>query len=130
MRRAHLVRVRGGARGRRGARSCAASATAGRAGGGQRRAPGEPDERPGGELSPREWEVATLVAAGKRNREVAAALFLREKPVESHLARIYDKLGVHSRAALATVIARTTSPPPSRCDQDRRRADGRGTGGS
>ena len=58
-----------------------------------------------GALSPREAEIATLVAAGKRNRDVAAALFLSEKTVESHLARIYDKLGVHSRAALATIIA-------------------------
>jgi DNA-binding NarL/FixJ family response regulator len=49
--------------------------------------------------------VAKLVAAGKRNREVAAALFLSEKTVESHLARIYDKLGVRSRAALATILA-------------------------
>jgi ATP/maltotriose-dependent transcriptional regulator MalT len=56
-------------------------------------------------LSPRETEIATLVASGKRNREVAAALFLSEKTVESHLARIYDKLGVHSRAALAVIIA-------------------------
>jgi DNA-binding CsgD family transcriptional regulator len=58
-----------------------------------------------GGLSPRELEVATLVASGKRNREVAAALFLSEKTVESHLARIYDKVGVRSRAALATILA-------------------------
>ena len=56
-------------------------------------------------LSAREREVATLVAAGNRNRDVAAALYLSEKTVESHLARIYDKLGVRSRAALATLIA-------------------------
>ncbi len=56
-------------------------------------------------LSAREREVAELVAAGKRNRDVAAALFVSEKTVESHLARIYDKLGVRSRAALATIIA-------------------------
>jgi ATP/maltotriose-dependent transcriptional regulator MalT len=56
-------------------------------------------------LSRREREVATLVASGKRNRDVATALFVSEKTVESHLARIYDKLGVRSRAALATIIA-------------------------
>jgi ATP/maltotriose-dependent transcriptional regulator MalT len=56
-------------------------------------------------LSAREREVAALVASGKRNREVAAALFLSEKTVESHLARIYDKIGVRSRAALATILA-------------------------
>ena len=48
--------------------------------------------------------MATLVASGKRNREVAAALFVSEKTVESHLARIYDKLGIRSRAALAAII--------------------------
>jgi ATP/maltotriose-dependent transcriptional regulator MalT len=56
-------------------------------------------------LTPRELEVAGLVASGKRNRQVAAALFLSEKTVESHLARIYDKLGVRTRAALATILA-------------------------
>ncbi len=65
-------------------------------------------------LSPREWEVATLVAGGQRNREVAAALFLSEKTVESHLARIYDKLGVHSRTALAAIIGDLESPPARR----------------
>jgi DNA-binding NarL/FixJ family response regulator len=56
-------------------------------------------------LSAREREVAVLVAAGKRNRDVAAALFLSEKTIESHLARIYDKLGIRSRAALAAFVA-------------------------
>jgi ATP/maltotriose-dependent transcriptional regulator MalT len=72
---------------------------------GPRRARGAAGARASGALSPRELEVATLVAEGKRNREVAAALFLSEKTVESHLARIYDKLGVRSRAALATILA-------------------------
>jgi ATP/maltotriose-dependent transcriptional regulator MalT len=66
-------------------------------------------------LSPREREVAALVASGRRNRDVAEALFVSEKTVESHLARIYDKLGVRSRAALATIIAGGDgqSPDPS-----------------
>jgi DNA-binding CsgD family transcriptional regulator len=41
-----------------------------------------------GALSPREREVADQVATGKTNREVAAALFLSEKTIESHLSRI------------------------------------------
>jgi len=62
------------------------------------------------ELSPREREVADRVASGRTNREVAAALFLSEKTIGSHLARIYDKLGVHSRAALAAIVARESHP--------------------
>jgi DNA-binding CsgD family transcriptional regulator len=57
-------------------------------------------------LSSREREVAELVASGKTNREAAATLFLSEKTIGSHLARIYEKLGVHSRAALAGIVAR------------------------
>jgi hypothetical protein len=37
---------------------------------------------------------------------VAAVLFLSEKTVGNHLARIFDKLGRHSRAALAALIGR------------------------
>jgi ATP/maltotriose-dependent transcriptional regulator MalT len=72
---------------------------------GPRRAPTPSGGKAVALLSPREREVATLVATGKRNRDVAAALFVSEKTVESHLARIYDKLGVRSRAALATIMA-------------------------
>lgn len=57
-------------------------------------------------LSRRENEIATEVAAGKTNREVAAALFLSEKTVGNHLTRIFEKLDVHSRAALASLVAR------------------------
>jgi DNA-binding CsgD family transcriptional regulator len=49
--------------------------------------------------------VAAQVASGKTNREVAAVLFLSERTVGNHLARIFEKLGVHSRAALATLVA-------------------------
>ncbi|HEX8854928.1 MAG TPA: helix-turn-helix transcriptional regulator, partial [Thermoleophilaceae bacterium] len=61
-------------------------------------------------LSPREREVAEEVASGKTNRDIAATLFLSEKTVESHLARIYSKLGVHSRAALTGIVARQSTP--------------------
>ncbi len=62
------------------------------------------------DLSSREREVAGLVASGMTNREVAQTLFLSEKTVGSHLARIYDKLGVHSRAVLAAMVARAADP--------------------
>jgi ATP/maltotriose-dependent transcriptional regulator MalT len=65
-------------------------------------------------LSARERQVAGRVASGDTNREVAAALFLSEKTIGSHLARIYEKLGVHSRAALAMIVARETDLPDIR----------------
>jgi DNA-binding CsgD family transcriptional regulator len=52
-------------------------------------------------LTPAEQRVAVLVAEGRTNREVAAALFLGERTVESHLSHVYAKLGVRSRAELA-----------------------------
>ena len=53
------------------------------------------------ELTAAERRVAALVAEGRTNREVAAALFLGERTVESHLTHIYAKLGVRSRTELA-----------------------------
>jgi DNA-binding CsgD family transcriptional regulator len=64
-------------------------------------------------LSSREREVADEVAAGKTNRDIAATLFLSEKTIESHLARIYSKLDVHSRAALTAIVARERAPSES-----------------
>jgi DNA-binding CsgD family transcriptional regulator len=52
-------------------------------------------------LTAAEHRVAVLVAEGRTNREVAAALFLGERTVETHLSHIYAKLGIRSRAELA-----------------------------
>jgi DNA-binding CsgD family transcriptional regulator len=52
-------------------------------------------------LTPAERRVAVLVAEGRTNREVAAALFLTERTVASHLSHVYAKLGVRSRTQLA-----------------------------
>jgi DNA-binding NarL/FixJ family response regulator len=60
-------------------------------------------------LTSRQLEVAQLVTSGKTNREIAARLFLSEKGVESHLRRIFDKLDVSSRAALAAMVERSHS---------------------
>jgi DNA-binding CsgD family transcriptional regulator len=53
-------------------------------------------------LTPAEQRVAALVAEGRTNREVAAALFLGERTVETHLTQVYSKLGVRSRTELAS----------------------------
>ena len=57
-----------------------------------------------GSLTPAEQRVAALVAEGKTNREVAAALFLSERTVEGHLSHAFGKLGVRSRTELARVF--------------------------
>jgi DNA-binding CsgD family transcriptional regulator len=51
-------------------------------------------------LTPAEQRVARLTASGKTNAEVAAALFVSPKTVEFHLAGVYRKLGIRSRAEL------------------------------
>ncbi len=55
-------------------------------------------------LSGRERQVAELVGAGHTNREIAAELFLSEKTIESHLKRVFEKLGVKSRAEVAQAV--------------------------
>ena len=59
----------------------------------------------GAELTPAEERVAALVADGRTNKQVAAALFLTERTVEFHLTHAYRKLGVRSRAELARRFA-------------------------
>ena len=56
-------------------------------------------------LTATEQRVAALVGTGLTNRQIADALFLSPKTVETHLTRIYRKVGVRSRAALAGRLA-------------------------
>ncbi|HEY2937739.1 MAG TPA: AAA family ATPase [Gaiellaceae bacterium] len=60
-------------------------------------------------LTGAEERVARLVAEGKTNREVAAALFVTERTVETHLSSIYRKLDLRSRSELAGHLAGRTS---------------------
>jgi DNA-binding CsgD family transcriptional regulator/tetratricopeptide (TPR) repeat protein len=55
-------------------------------------------------LTPAEQRVAELAAGGLTNREVAAALFISPKTVESTLAHVYRKLAIRSRAELGARI--------------------------
>ena len=53
-------------------------------------------------LSRRELEVVGLVIEGRSNDEVAAALGIGAKTVETHLARLFERFGIASRTELAT----------------------------
>jgi len=57
------------------------------------------------QLTPRELQVALVLADGHTTREAAAKLFLSPKTVEYHLRHTYRKLGVASRTALAAALA-------------------------
>jgi DNA-binding CsgD family transcriptional regulator len=52
-------------------------------------------------LTPREEQVARLVASGASNKDVAGTLYVNAKTVEYHLANVYRKLGVRTRTELA-----------------------------
>jgi non-specific serine/threonine protein kinase len=52
-------------------------------------------------LSPRECEVAALVARGRSNRQIAAELSIAERTAENHVEHILTKLGFRSRAQVA-----------------------------
>jgi DNA-binding CsgD family transcriptional regulator len=56
-------------------------------------------------LSPRQLEVARLVATGMTNTEIAEKLGLSPRTVASHLDHIYARLGISSRAALTRALA-------------------------
>jgi DNA-binding CsgD family transcriptional regulator len=67
----------------------------------ERVAPG----RTTGELTATERRIASLIAEGLRNREIAQTLFVSPATVEAHLTRIYRKLGIRSRSELARLVS-------------------------
>lgn len=56
-------------------------------------------------LTPQQFRVAVAVGNGATNREAAAALFLSPRTVEQHLVRVYQTLGIRSRAELVRLVA-------------------------
>ena len=55
-------------------------------------------------LTPRERRIAQMAVEGRGNREIAAALFITTKTVETHLGRVYRKLGVTGRGDLSSAL--------------------------
>ncbi|TCO45260.1 LuxR C-terminal-related transcriptional regulator [Actinocrispum wychmicini] len=64
-----------------------------------------PRDAPGG-LTTREEEIAQLIGAGLTNRQIGDRLRLSTRTIESHLTRIYGKVGVSGRAALAVAVCK------------------------
>lgn len=65
--------------------------------------PVQPSSANESQLTLREQEIVALVATGAASSYIAAVLGLSSRTVENHLARIYKKLGVTSRAQLARI---------------------------
>jgi DNA-binding CsgD family transcriptional regulator len=65
--------------------------------------------RSGAELTATEQRVADLLATGATNRDAAAQLFVSVRTVETHVASIYRKLGVRTRAELARKLASSSA---------------------
>jgi DNA-binding CsgD family transcriptional regulator len=62
-------------------------------------------------LTPSELRVAQLAAAGQTNRQIAQALFVTQRTVETHLTSTYSKLGISSRPELPAALAGTPRQP-------------------
>jgi DNA-binding NarL/FixJ family response regulator len=78
-----------------------------------RRRPGRPATGPGA-LTDRAREVAELLCAGHTNGRIAIQLHLAPKTVETHVAHIFAKLNVRSRAAAAATLAHAEQAPTDR----------------
>lgn len=57
-------------------------------------------------LTPQQWEIASLAAAGLSNKQIGEKLFLSPRTVSTHLYQLFPKLGITSRAALRDALDR------------------------
>ena len=58
------------------------------------------------QLTPRQLETFKMLAEGKSNKQIAAALGIRRKTVETHRAQLMDRLGIHDLPALVRLAIR------------------------
>jgi non-specific serine/threonine protein kinase len=67
--------------------------------------------RGGGLLTPRELEIAALIAAGLSNKQMALRLKISERTADAHVEHIRTKLDVHSRAQIASWVTQNRLVP-------------------
>jgi DNA-binding NarL/FixJ family response regulator len=60
-----------------------------------------PPAQPAPELTPREWEILTLIAQGASNREIAQGLYISEKTVKNHITSLLGRLELRDRTQAA-----------------------------
>ncbi len=65
-------------------------------------------------MSRREREVAELVGNGMSNRAIGERLSISERTVEHHIASVFNKLGLRSRAELMAHVIRSTTADDGR----------------
>ncbi|MBR3524793.1 MAG: response regulator transcription factor [Lachnospiraceae bacterium] len=58
-----------------------------------------------GEMTGREREVASLLAKGLTNRQIADQLYVSEGTVKNYISSIYDKTGIHDRVKLVVALS-------------------------
>jgi RNA polymerase sigma factor (sigma-70 family) len=63
------------------------------------------------ELTPQELQIVQMAARGLSNREIAQQLYVSHRTVESHLYRVFPKLGVTSRAQLVGALGNRLGAP-------------------
>jgi DNA-binding NarL/FixJ family response regulator len=66
---------------------------------------------PASGLTETEQRIATLVAQGRTNKEVAATMFVSENTVQTHMRHIFQKLSVRSRTELAARLLSSQQEP-------------------
>ncbi|MBQ6105305.1 MAG: response regulator transcription factor [Lachnospiraceae bacterium] len=62
------------------------------------------EEQAYGELTEREREIASLLAEGLTNRQIADRLYISEGTVKNYISAIYDKTGIHDRVKLVVAL--------------------------
>jgi len=63
-------------------------------------------------LTPREQQIAELLVAGKRSKEIAASLGVSPRTVDSYRSRLLDKMHVESTTELIAALLRLRRVPP------------------